>query len=203
RIASREAVITLLALRTGETLKYLQDGLTTEEKLVLAGHQKRSDELLTALIRSGVRGIVESEIGPTESSWVGGEAEFARLETAVNAQLIEATTKLLPSLITALRRATELDRLVSNSSSLAILSNLADVQAWAASRVSAAAIAAMTPQMVAALPKWVEAEKVRIGAMVDSPMRDRQLMDRVTGSAEAVSTKIANRFPGLGQAAGD
>ncbi|MCT2183878.1 ATP-dependent RNA helicase HrpA [Brevibacterium casei] len=203
RIASREAVITLLALRTGETLKYLQDGLTTEEKLVLAGHQKRSDELLTALIRSGVRGIVESEIGPTESSWVGGEAEFARLETAVNAQLIEATTKLLPSLITALRRATELDRLVSNSSSLAILSNLADVQAWAASRVSAAAIAAMTPQMVAALPKWVEAEKVRIGAMVDSPMRDRQLMDRVTGSAEAVAKKIANRFPGLGQAAWD
>ncbi|MBE8146085.1 DUF3418 domain-containing protein [Brevibacterium casei] len=44
---------------------------------------------------------------------------------------------------------------------------------------------------------------MRIGAMVDSPMRDRQLMDRVTGSAEAVAKKIANRFPGLGQAAWD
>lgn len=203
RIASREAVITLLTLRTGEALKYLREGLTTEEKLVLAGHQKRADELLAALIRVGVRGIVESETGPAESAWVGDEAAFARLESAVHAQLTELTATLLPSLITALRRATELDRLVSNSSSLAILSNLADVQAWSASRVSAAAIAPMTPQMVQALPKWVEAEKVRIGAMVDSPMRDRQLMDRVTGSAEAVAKKIGNRFPGLGQATWD
>lgn len=199
RIASREAVITLLTLRTAEALKYLRDGLTTEEKLVLAGHQKRADELLSALVRASVRGIVEAETGPAETAWVADAGEFARLQSAVNAQLTEAATKLLPSLITALRRVTELEKLVGKSSSLAILSNLADVQAWAASRISAAAIAAMTPQMVAALPKWVEAEKVRIGAMVDSPMRDRQLMDRVTGSAEAVAKKIGTRFPGLGQ----
>ena len=198
RLASREAVITLLSLGAGEALNYLRDGLTTEEKLVLAGHQKRSDELLAAIVRAGVRGIVESELGPAETSWVGDEAAFSRLRTAVNAQITEVTATLLPAVITALRRATELEKLMSSASSLTILANLADVQAWTGSRVSAAAIAAMTPAMVSALPRWVEAETVRIGAMQDSPMRDRQLMDRVTGSAEAVAKKLATRFPGLG-----
>jgi ATP-dependent helicase HrpA len=83
---------------------------------------------------------------------------------------------------------------------LAILSNLADVQAWRASRTSAAAIAAMTPQMLRELPRWVQAEVVRIGGMQDSPIRDKQLMDRVTGCSDDVVKKIGNRFPPLAKA---
>src|SRR5699024_285057 len=57
RLATRQGIITLLSLHAGEALKYLQDGLTTEEKLILAGHQKSTDALLTALIRVGIRGL--------------------------------------------------------------------------------------------------------------------------------------------------
>ena len=197
RLATREAIITLLAQHTGEALKYLQDGLTTQEKLVLAGHQKTADELLVGLIRVGIRGLVVDRLGPAETSWVSTAEEFARLRKHVDAELPLTCSALLPVLMKALTTATELDKLVSKASSLAILANLADVQAWSASRMSTAAIAAMTPQMLRELPRWVRAEVVRIGGMQDSPIRDKQLMDRVTGSGNDVLKKIGNRFPAL------
>ena len=200
RLATREAIITLLAQHTGEALKYLQDGLTTQEKLVLAGHQKTADELLVGLIRVGIRGLVADRLGPAEQSWVSTAEEFARLRKHVDAELPLTCSALLPVLMKALTAATELDKLVSKASSLAILANLADVQAWSTSRTNTAAIAAMTPQMLRELPRWVRAEVVRIGGMQDSPIRDKQLMDRVTGCGNDVLKKIGNRFPALAKA---
>lgn len=200
RLATREAIITLLGQHTSDALKYLQDGLTTQEKLILAGHQKTADELLGGLIRVGVRGLVVDRLGPAETSWVATADEFAQLRKDVETGLPLTCSSLLPSLMKALQAATELDKLVSRASSLAILSNLADVQAWRASRTSAAAIAAMTPQTLRELPRWVQAEMVRIGGMQDSPIRDKQLMDRVTGCSSDVVKKIGNRFPALAKA---
>lgn len=200
RLASREGLTTLLSLRTNEALKYLRDGLTTDEKLVLAGHQKTSDEMLHALIRAGIRSIVETELGPAETGWVADADEFGRLETAMHAALTDMCSGLLPFLMKALRSATELDRLVSKASSLAILSNLADVQAWRGSRITGESVAAMTGQIVRDLPRWVQAEIVRIDGMQNSPMRDKQLMDRISGSTEAVVKKLGNRYPELAKA---
>ncbi|GAA1525615.1 ATP-dependent RNA helicase HrpA [Brevibacterium permense] len=200
RLATREAIITLLGQHTSDALKYLQDGLTTQEKLTLAGHQKTADELLGGLIRVGIRGLVVDRLGPAETSWVATAEEFARLRKDVDAELPLTCSSLLPHLMKALKATTELDKLVSKASSLAILSNLADVQAWRASRTSAAAIAALTPQTLRELPRWVQAEVVRIGGMQDSPIRDKQLMDRVTGCSSDVVKKIGNRFPALAKA---
>jgi ATP-dependent helicase HrpA len=200
RLATREGLITLLALHAGETLKCLQDGLTTDEKLVLAGHQKSSDELLTSLIRVGIRGFVADRLGSVETSWVATAAEFDQLKIDVHAELPLTCSSLLPYLVKALKSATELDKLVSKASSLAILANLSDVKEWRASRVNALAVAAMTPAMVRELPRWAQAEVVRIGGMQDSPIRDKQLMDRVTGVSDDVAKKIGNRFPRLAKA---
>ncbi|MGO0604103.1 ATP-dependent RNA helicase HrpA [Brevibacterium linens] len=200
RLATREAIITLLGQHTSDALKYLQDGLTTQEKLILAGHQKTADELLVGLIRVGIRGLVADRLGPAETSWVATADEFARLRKDVDTELPLTCSSLLSHLMKALQAATELDKLVSKASSLAILSNLADVQAWRASRTTAAAIASMTPQMLRELPRWVQAEVVRIGGMQDSPIRDKQLMDRVTGCSSDVVRKIGNRFPALAKA---
>ncbi|WP_209371820.1 ATP-dependent RNA helicase HrpA [Brevibacterium renqingii] len=200
RLATREALITLLARDANEALKYLQDGLTTEEKLVLAGHQRSADALLTGLIRVGIRGLVADRLGPAESGWVATAEEFERLRTHVHAQLPLSCSSLLPHLMKALKTATELDKSVSKASSLAILSNLADVQAWRSSRTSETAVAAMTPQMLRELPRWVQAEVVRIAGMQESPIRDKQLMDRVSGSGDDVAKKIGNRFPPLAKA---
>ena len=200
RLASREGLITLLSLRTNESLKHLRDGLTIDEKLVLAGHQKSSDEMLHALIRAGIRTVVETELGPAETAWVADSQEFGRLETTMQASLTDMCSNLLPHLMKALRSTTELDRRVSKASSLAILSNLADVQAWRGSRVTGASVAAMSRQMVRELPRWVQAEVVRIDGMQNSPMRDKQLMDRVSGSADSVMKKVGNRFPELSKA---
>lgn len=195
RLATRESLVTLLALHANEAMRYLQDGLTTNEKLILAGQQKNSDELLRSLIRVGIRGLVAETLGDAESVWVGDAAEFDRLSRSVHAELPRTCAALLPHLMKTLQSATELDKLVSKASSLAILSNLADVQTWRAARVSAAAVGALTPQMLRDLPRWVRAEVVRIGGMQDSPIRDKQLMDRVTVSTDEVVKKIAKRFP--------
>ncbi|MDN6374468.1 MAG: DUF3418 domain-containing protein, partial [Brevibacterium aurantiacum] len=114
--------------------------------------------------------------------------------------LTDMCASLLPHLMKALRSATELDKLVSKASSLAILSNLADVQAWRGSRITGESVAAMTGQMVRDLPRWVQAEVVRIDGMQNSPMRDKQLMDRISGSTEAVVKKLGNRYPELAKA---
>ncbi|WP_226842112.1 ATP-dependent RNA helicase HrpA [Brevibacterium sp. FME37] len=200
RLASREGLITLLGLRTNEALKYLREGLTTDEKLVLAGHQQSSDEMLHALIRAGIRSVVETELGAAETSWVADAGEFGKLEAAMHAALTDMCSNLLPHLMKALRSTTELDRRVSKASSLAILSNLADVQTWRGARVTGESVAAMTGQMLRDLPRWVQAEVVRIDGMQNSPMRDKQLMDRISGSSDAVLKKVGNRFPELAKA---
>ena len=97
RLSSREGLITLLSLRTNEALKYLRDGLTTDEKLVLAGHQKTSDEMLHALVRAGIRSVVEAELGAAETGWVADAAEFGSLETKVHAALTDMCASLLRS----------------------------------------------------------------------------------------------------------
>ncbi|SMX67359.1 ATP-dependent helicase HrpA [Brevibacterium sp. 239c] len=200
RLASREGLITLLGLRTNEALKYLREGLTTDEKLVLAGHQQSSDEMLHALIRAGIRSVVETELGAAETSWVADAGEFGKLEAAMHAVLTDMCSNLLPHLMKALRSTTELDRRVSRASSLAILSNLADVQTWRGARVTGESVAAMTGQMLRDLPRWVQTEVVRIDGMQNSPMRDKQLMDRISGSSDAVLKKVGNRFPELAKA---
>ena len=200
RLASREGLITLLGLRTNEALKYLREGLTTDEKLVLAGHQQSSDEMLHALIRAGIRSVVETELGAAETSWVADAGEFGKLEAAMHAVLTDMCSNLLPHLMKALRSTTELDRRVSKASSLAILSNLADVQTWRGARVTGESVAAMTGQMLRDLPRWVQTEVVRIDGMQNSPMRDKQLMDRISGSSDAVLKKVGNRFPELAKA---
>ena len=55
-VATREELVDRVVAEAGPVLAYLKEHLTTQEKLVLAGHQTTSDALLDALLRVAARG---------------------------------------------------------------------------------------------------------------------------------------------------
>ncbi|WP_156913959.1 ATP-dependent RNA helicase HrpA [Brevibacterium album] len=189
----------------GAVLAYVREHLSTQEKLVLAAHQKRTDELLTAVLRVAARGeLAAAGIGPEgwsaqgragEAQGAGAAADPEALARSAQAGLPARMDALLPSLVRALEKATVLDRLVSSSSSLVILANLTDVGDWRQAMCTAEGVGGLSEAALLRLPVWVEAACVRVRAMADQPPRDRQLMDRTHAVEAAVDKKLRTVLP--------
>ena len=224
-VPTREQLVDRVRAGASAVLAYAKEHLSTQEKLVLAGHQTSTDALLEAVLRVAVRGeVVAAGIGPDgtyahpvgadgasgptrASASTGGSGTAPDPEALVRSAQGGLTTRLeqlVPALIAALTGMTTLDKKVSKASSLVILANLADVKDWRDAMGTAPAIAGLSEAALLRLPRWVEAANVRVDAMVDQPPRDRQLMDRVLGSEAGVSKKLQAAWPavaGLGRAA--
>ena len=130
--------------------------------------------------------------------------EVDALVRAAQGGLAQRVDQLLPALVSALTAFTALDKKVTASSSLVILSNLADVKDWREQMGEPAAIAGLSEAALLRLPRWVEAAVARVDAMVDQPPRDRQLMDRVRTAEAGIEKKLQSARPevaGLGRAA--
>ncbi|MGO1398227.1 MAG: ATP-dependent RNA helicase HrpA [Brevibacterium yomogidense] len=224
-VPTREQLVDRVRAGASAVLAYAKEHLSTQEKLVLAGHQKTSDALLEAVLRVAARGeVAAAGIGPDgtyahpadaggASAAAGGPASAGEPGTAPETEALVRSAqgglttrleKLVPALIAALTGMTTLDTKVTKASSLVILANLADVKDWRDAMGTAPAIAGLSEAALLRLPRWVEAANVRVDAMVDQPPRDRQLMDRVLGSEAGVSKKLQTAHPevaGLGRAA--
>ena len=232
-VLTREQLVDRVVAEAGAVLGYIKEHLTTQEKLILAGHQTTADALLDALLRVAARGELAgrgigadgrigagSADGPNGSgqgadgrgaaSTAGqgasgaGVPEVDALERAAQGGLAQRVDQLLPALVSALTAFTALDKKVTASSSLVILSNLADVKDWREQMGEPAAIAGLSEAALLRLPRWVEAAVARVDAMVDQPPRDRQLMDRVRTAEAGIEKKLQSARPevaGLGRAA--
>ena len=221
-VPTREQLVDRVRAGASAAFAYAKEHLSTQEKLVLAGHQKTSDALLEAVLRVAARGeVAAAGIGPdgtyahdTGTGGASGAAGSAgepgtapdpdALVRSSQGGLTTRMEQLVPALIAALTAMTTLDKKVSKASSLVILANLADVKDWRDAMGTAPAIAGLSEAALLRLPRWVEAADVRVDAMVDQPPRDRQLMDRVLGSEAGVSKKLQSTRPevaGLGRAA--
>ena len=199
---SREDLVDAVVAGAGAVLGYVKEHLSTQEKLVLAAHQKRTDALLQAVLRVAARGeLVAAGVGPDGRMLPGegpesGQAPDAdALARAAQAGLPQRMDVLLPALVKALERATVLDKLVTSSSSLVLLANLTDVGDWRQAMCAAEGVAGLSEAALLRLPVWVEAACMRVRAMVDQPPRDRQLMDRAHTAEAAVERKLQSALP--------
>ena len=218
-VPTREQLVDRVRAGASAVFAYAKEHLSTQEKLVLAGHQKTSDALLEAVLRVAARGeVAAAGIGPdgkyAHPAGAGGAISSAgepgtapdpdALVRSSQGGLTTRLEQLVPALIAALTAMTTLDKKVSKASSLVILANLADVKEWRDAMGTAPAIAGLSEAALLRLPRWVEAANARVDAMVDQPPRDRQLMDRVLGSEAGVTKKLQAARPevaGLGRAA--
>jgi ATP-dependent helicase HrpA len=239
-VPTREQLIDRVVAQAGRVLAYVKEHLTTQEKLILAGHQTTADALLDALLRVAARGELAGRgigadgryaagangtgpdgagpdgAGPDGAGGRGaatasgqgasgeGVPELDALVRAAQGGLAQRVDQLLPALVSALTAFMALDKVVTASSSLVILSNLADVKEWREQMGAPAAIAGLSEAALLRLPRWVEAAGARVDAMVDQPPRDRQLMDRVRTAEAGVEKKLLSARPevaGLGRAA--
>ena len=222
-VPTREQLVDRVVAQAGPVLAYVKEHLTTQEKLILARHQTTADALLDALLRVAARGELAARGIGADGRTVAGAAdgqgavtaagqgasgadapEVTALVRAAQGGLAQRVDQLLPALVSALTAFTALDKKVTASSSLVILSNLADVKDWREQMGEPAAIAGLSEAALLRLPRWVEAAVARVDAMVDQPPRDRQLMDRVRTAEAGIEKKLQSARPevaGLGRAA--
>ncbi|MGN6326424.1 ATP-dependent RNA helicase HrpA [Pseudolysinimonas sp.] len=122
-VAHRRGVRRLIALTLPSPAAYIQDHLTTTEKLQLATSPYRS---VAALIEDAVLAVVDDLAGERAPFDAAG---FAALRQEVSAALIDRSFAVVSLAARALAAAREADKTISASSSLALMGPLADARA--------------------------------------------------------------------------
>lgn len=198
--STRAGTARLLALGSGEALSYAVDQLSTNERLLLAGHRTAdADPLADALVGAVLRamdtaGAVSDPAGEGTAA-LGGlprtAEDFAALRRRVNDTILADLAAVLATLQRAFAGADAAQRLVSKSSALTVLANLSDVSTQLERLLQPHLAADTAPRWLARVPVYAAAAQHRVESMGGQAARDRQLMDRVQCTAAEVEAKAA------------
>jgi ATP-dependent helicase HrpA len=184
-VAHRRGLRRLLLLRLPSPVKAIADGLSTAEKLGLAGAPYPSvAELLEDCAAAAVDALVD-EHGP-----VWDEAGFDALAALVGPQLPERTRLVVQDVIRTLTEWRDVDRLLSGSADLQMLPALADMKAQVGRLVHRGFVADVGADQVRHLPRYLAAVRTRREKLAAGVGRDRLLMDQVAHLQEAYLHRV-------------
>lgn len=182
RALHARGVARLIAAGCAEARAYVVGGLAHKDKLVLAG---QPGDIVGDSVFSAVLSVV-SEHEPVRTR----EAYNACVRE-VNGQILGRLEKTLGAVVTTLERANVVNKLVAKSSSLTILTSLADVKEHVESLTFPGWVAQIPPRFLPRFPAYMEAARIRTEKMGQQPARDRQFMDRI----HTVQTAVDKNAP--------
>lgn len=123
--AHRAGVRRLVQLGVPSPLAYIQEHLTSAEKLSLGASPYRST---AALIDDALRAVIDAELSDTPDALPWNRAAFESLRDRVNAGLPDRLFGIVATTAAVLAAAREVDVLISRSSSLQLMAPLADAR---------------------------------------------------------------------------
>jgi ATP-dependent helicase HrpA len=168
----------LLLLAIPSPLGYVQQHLTTQEKLVLAQSPYRTT---AALFEDCMIACVDAVVGDRE---IFTRAEFEAARDAVSATIVDdlfQTVALVSRLITASRAA---DKAIRDATSMALIAPLGDARAQLDALVYPGFVAATGLPRLRRLPVYLEGIVHRVGKLAENPARDRVWMSEVQLATE-------------------
>lgn len=183
--AHRAGVRRLVQLGVASPLAYIQEHLTSAEKLSLAASPYRSN---AALIDDALRAVIDAEIASTSSDardalpW--SREQFESLRDRVNAGLPDRLFGIVATAAAVLAAAREVDVLISRSSSLQLMAPLAEAREQLNTLVFDGFIGRTGLDRLPRLTVYLRGITYRVERLADNLGRDRAWMLEVQQAAE-------------------
>ncbi len=181
--ATRDGVLRLVLLGIPSPAAYVQEHLTSSEKLALAASPYPT---AAALIEDCRRAVARHLI---EESAPGGvirtEAEFSRVRDAVSARIVDELFACVSLVAKILTRAREAERGIRSQNSLALLGTLNDIKGQLAGLVFPGFVSATGRERLAHYPRYLDGILDRLKTLQETPGKDRARLSEYERMAQA------------------
>lgn len=198
--ATRDGVLRLALLNVPSPASYVQEHLTSQEKLALAASPYSS---AAALIEDARAAVVRAAL---PANPIRTEAEFTAARDAVNATLVDqlfATVSLVARILTKSR---DVERGIKSENSLALLGPLNDIRSQLSALLHPGFISATGAERLTHIPRYLDGMLDRLKTLSNEPGKDRTRMtefERVSKAFEDAGGTIplaADAAPALVEA---
>ncbi|CAH0182758.1 hypothetical protein SRABI76_01573 [Microbacterium oxydans] len=173
--ATREGVLRLVLLAVPSPSSYVQQHLTSPEKLALAASSYPSAAALIEDCRAAVaRRVIDAETGG--SGVVRTAAEFARVRDAVSAVLVDELFACVSLVARILTLSRDVERGIKSQNSLSLLGPLNDIKTQLTALLHPGFVSAAGIDRLAHFPRYLEAMRDRLKTLASEPGKDRARM---------------------------
>ncbi|MDP3949589.1 ATP-dependent RNA helicase HrpA [Microbacterium sp.] len=168
--ATRAGVLRLMLLNVPSPASYVQEHLTSQEKLALAASPYPS---AAALIEDARAAVVRASL-PADP--IRTEAGFAAARDAVNAVLVDQLFTTVSLAARILTKSREVERGIKSENSLALLGPLNDIRSQLSALLHPGFVSATGAERLAHLPRYLDGMLDRLKTLSNEPGKDRARM---------------------------
>ena len=188
--ATRDGVLRLVLLGIPSPASYVQQHLTSPEKLALAASPYPTVAALIEDARAAVaRAAIDRMTGPSTASETTGivrtEAEFARVRDGVSAVVVDELFALVSLVAKILTKAREVECGMKGQNSLALLGPLGDIRGQLAGLLPNGFISGAGAERLAQFPRYLDGILDRLRTLADAPGKDRTRQSEYERMAQA------------------
>ncbi|WP_350353478.1 ATP-dependent RNA helicase HrpA [Microbacterium sp. A8/3-1] len=182
--ATRKGVLRLVLLGVPSPSSYVQEHLTSQEKLALAASPYQSAAALIEDSRAAVaRRVIDASTQGT--GIVRSEAEFARVRDAVSASLVDELFTCVSLVARILTKSREVERGIKAQNSLALLGPLNDIRTQLSGLLHPGFVSTAGVERLAHFPRYLEGMLDRLKTLTNEPGKDRARMTEFERMAKA------------------
>ncbi|MFB8191102.1 ATP-dependent RNA helicase HrpA [Microbacterium sp. NPDC055988] len=181
--ATRDGVLRLVLLGVPSPSSYVQEHLTSQEKLALAASPYQSAAALIEDCRAAVARQVIEQAAP--GGIVRSEADFGRVRDAVSAVLVDQLFACVSLVARILTKSRDVERGIKSQNSLALLGPLNDIRTQLSGLLHPGFVSAAGVDRLAHFPRYLEAMLDRLKTLGSEPGKDRARMTEYERMAKA------------------
>jgi ATP-dependent helicase HrpA len=168
--ATRDGVLRLVLLNVPSPASYVQEHLTTPEKLALAASPYPN---VAALIEDARTAVVRAAL-PAHA--IRTRTEFERARDAVNATLVDDLFQTVSLVARILTKSREVERGIKSQNSLALLGPLNDIRSQLSGLLHPGFVSAAGTERLAHFPRYLDGMIERLKTLANEPGKDRVRM---------------------------
>ncbi|MFK3678487.1 ATP-dependent RNA helicase HrpA [Microbacterium sp. NPDC090218] len=181
--STRDGVLRLVLLGVPSPSSYVQEHLTSQEKLALAASPYQSAAALIEDCRAAVaRKVIQAS---TVDGIVRNEADFARVRDAVSAVLVDELFACVSLVARILTKSRDVERGIKSQNSLALLGPLNDIRTQLSGLLHPGFVSAAGADRLAHFPRYLEGMLDRLKTLASEPGKDRARMTEYERMAKA------------------
>lgn len=181
--ATRDGVLRLVLLGVPSPSSYVQEHLTSQEKLALAASPYSSAAALIEDCRAAVaRKVIE---GLVPDGIVRNEADFARVRDAVSSVLVDELFACVSLVARILTKSRDVERGIKSQNSLALLGPLNDIRTQLSGLLHPGFVSAAGADRLTQFPRYLEGMLDRLKTLSSEPGKDRARMTEYERMAKA------------------